>query len=154
MATLIPAIGACKFATSGERRFAERLQEKLEDDYLLWYDVPIGPANAHPDFVVLHPRHGVLILEVKDWKLATLHHADKASFQIYASTGLKHVANPLEQARQYAHAVADCLKKDAQLVHLSGLHTGKLIFPWSYGVVAPFVGGGWRAIAWRGCAAT
>jgi len=66
MATLIPAIGACKFATSGERRFAERLQDKLEDDYLLWYDVPVGPANLHPDFVVLHPRHGVLILEVKD----------------------------------------------------------------------------------------
>ena len=28
--------------TSGERRFAERLEAKLEDDYLLWYDVPRG----------------------------------------------------------------------------------------------------------------
>ncbi len=137
MATLIPAIGACKFATSGERRVAERLQDKLEDDYLIWYDVPVGPANAHPDFVVLHPRHGVLILEVKDWKLSTIHSADKNSFQLYVNTGLKTAPNPLEQARQYAHAVADCLKKDPQLVIANGGHAGKLVLAWSYGVVLP-----------------
>ena len=40
MATLIPALGACvSRMTSGERRLAERLEQKLDDDYLLWYDV-------------------------------------------------------------------------------------------------------------------
>lgn len=35
MATLIPALGTCVARmTSGKRRWAERLQEKLEDDYL------------------------------------------------------------------------------------------------------------------------
>ena len=59
MATLIPAIGACASRmTSGERRLAERLEQKL-DDYLLWYDVPVGPKQSHPDFVVMHPRRGV-----------------------------------------------------------------------------------------------
>lgn len=53
--------------TGGERRLAERLEQKLDDDYLLWYDVPIGPKHLHPDFVVMHPRRGLLILEVKDW---------------------------------------------------------------------------------------
>ena len=57
MATLIPALGSClSRMTSGEKRLAERLEQKLEDDYLLWYDVPIGPKQTHPDFVVLHPR--------------------------------------------------------------------------------------------------
>ena len=135
MATLIPAIGTCKFATSGERRFAERLQEKLEDDYLLWYDVPVGPANAHPDFVVLHPRRGILILEIKDWKRDIIAGADKSSFQLHLDTGLKHVPNPLEQARQYAHAVADCLKKDPQLTFGDGRLNGQLLLPWGYGVV-------------------
>lgn len=38
MAILIPALGACTSRmTSGER-----LQDKLDDDYLLWYDVPVG----------------------------------------------------------------------------------------------------------------
>lgn len=59
MATLTPALGGClSRTTSGEKRLAERLEQKLEDDYLLWYDVPIGPKQTHPDFVVLHPRRG------------------------------------------------------------------------------------------------
>ena len=42
MATLIPLIGSCvSRMTSGERRVAERLEQKLDDDYLLWYDVPM-----------------------------------------------------------------------------------------------------------------
>ncbi|MDP3165898.1 MAG: NERD domain-containing protein, partial [Hydrogenophaga sp.] len=41
MATLIPSFGSCvSRMTSGERRLAERLEQKLDDDYLLWYDVP------------------------------------------------------------------------------------------------------------------
>jgi len=68
MATLIPSIGSCvSRMTSGERRLAERLESKLDDDYLLWYDVPMGPRNTHPDFCVMHPRRGILVLEVKDW---------------------------------------------------------------------------------------
>ena len=70
MAVLIPSIGNCGFANGGERRVAERLEDKLENDYLCWYDVPLGPANAHPDFVDFHPRRGLLILEVKDWRRA------------------------------------------------------------------------------------
>lgn len=59
MATLIPALGSClSRMTSGEKRLAERLEQKLEDDYLLWYDVPIGPKPTHPTFVLLHPRRG------------------------------------------------------------------------------------------------
>ena len=49
MATLIPAFTSCAGKmTAGERRFARRLEEKL-DDALLWYDVPIGPKKLHPD---------------------------------------------------------------------------------------------------------
>ncbi len=47
MATLIPALGACASSmTGGERRLAERLEQKLDADYLLWYDVPIGPKHC------------------------------------------------------------------------------------------------------------
>ena len=48
--------------TNGERRLAERLEQKLDDDYLLWYDVPVGPKQSHPDFVAMHPRRGLQIL--------------------------------------------------------------------------------------------
>lgn len=56
--------------TPGERRFATRLLTKLEDDYHCWFNVPVGRKQLRPDFIVLHPGRGVLVLEVKDWKLA------------------------------------------------------------------------------------
>lgn len=136
MATLIPSYSACTSRmTPGERRFAQRLESKLEDDYLCWYDVPIGQSMRHPDFVVLHPKRGLLILEVKDWKLDTIQSISRSDVSLLTDKGLKHVANPLEQARQYAHAVAGVLEKDPQLVFSSGRMQGKLLFPWAYGVV-------------------
>ena len=136
MATLIPALGACvSRMTGGERRLAERLEQKLDDDYLLWYDVPMGPKNAHPDFCVMHPRRGILILEVKDWRLSTIGQVDKQTWTIVPDGIPKNVINPLEQARQYAHQVVNALERDPQLVQPEGPHAGKLAFPWSYGVV-------------------
>ncbi len=136
MATLIPSYGACAGRmTPGERRFAQRLESKLDDDYFCWYDVPVGPANSHPDFIVLHPRRGLLILEVKDWKPDTIQSITRSDAAILTPKGLKHVANPLEQARQYAHSVVDVLKRDKQLTFSSGRMEGRLMFPWAYGVV-------------------
>ena len=68
MATLIPGIGGCTFDTGGERRFAERLEAKLEDDYLCGTTSRWAQRARHPDFIVLHPRRGLLVLEVKDWR--------------------------------------------------------------------------------------
>lgn len=119
----------------GEKRLAQRLESKLEDDYLIWYDVAIGQAAQHPDFIVLHPKRGLLILEVKDWKRDTIRSATKQSFEIQTDSGIKRVTNPLEQARQYAHAVTKVLEKDPQLTISSGRAAGHLVFQWGYGVV-------------------
>ncbi|WP_294995031.1 3'-5' exonuclease [Sulfuritalea sp.] len=136
MATLIPSYGTCAGRmTPGERRFAQRLEAKLEGDYLCWYDVPVGPTNCHPDFIVLHPQRGLLILEVKDWKPDTIQSITKSDAAILTPQGLKHVLNPLEQARQYAHAVVGVLARDKQLTLSSGKMEGRLTFPWAYGVV-------------------
>lgn len=136
MATLIPALGSClSRMTTGERRLAERLESKLEDDYLLWYDVPVGPKQSHPDFVVIHPLRGLLILEVKDWKLATIQKATPQSFEIIPHGEPKVVVNPLVQARHCAIQVVNALERDPPLVHAAGPHRGKLAFPWGYGVV-------------------
>ncbi len=136
MATLIPGYGTCAGRmTGGERRLAQRLDAKLEDDYLCWYDVPVGAGNCHPDFIVLHPRRGLLVLEVKDWKPDTLQSITRTDATILTAQGIKRVANPLEQARQYAHAVTGVLERDPQLTFSSGRMAGRLMFPWAYGVV-------------------
>ena len=136
MATLIPSIGTCvSRMTQGERRLAERLEQKLDTDYLVWYDVPVGPAQTHPDFVILHPRRGLLILEVKDWHLDTIQKANKQTWEIAPGGVPKNVANPIEQARHYAHQVVDALSRDKHLIADTGKAKGALAFPWSYGVV-------------------
>lgn len=116
MATLIPSFNSCKpRMTSGERRLAERLEEHLEPDYLCWYDVPIGTKYQHPDFVILHPGRGLLVLEVKDWKRDIIRHIDPVRATILTQTGLKEELNPLRQARQNAFAVKNRLELDPQL---------------------------------------
>lgn len=137
MARLIPSLNSVKRKMySGERRFAERLESHLEDDYLCWYDVPVGPRSMHPDFVILHPRRGILILEVKDWRKDNIHAMDKTAAYIHTGGGLKKLINPLEQARAYAHVIVNLLEKDPSLIRPKGRdHAGKLSFPWGYGVV-------------------
>jgi len=121
--------------TNGERRVAQRLESHLEDDYLCWYDVPVGGRQLHPDFAILHPGRGLLILEVKDWRLETIRSADKTSFELNTERGIKHELNPLEQARQYAFSVTKLLEQDDLLVGPPGSpYAGKLLFPWGYGV--------------------
>lgn len=137
MTTLIPAINSVlSRMTPGEKRFAYRLEQFLEDDYLCWYDVPVGPKGLHPDFIVLHPRRGILILEVKDWTQDTVRKMDKSTADILTSQGLKTESNPLEQARQYCHAVVKCLERDPQLVYPpEHAYKGRLIMPFGHGVV-------------------
>ncbi|PCE21541.1 3'-5' exonuclease [Burkholderia ubonensis] len=122
----------------GERRFAERLEQKLDDDYKIWYDVRIASMQEYPDFVILHPQHGVLVLEVKDWKPSTIIKATPGDWDILGTHGPKSVTNPLEQARRYTVGIIDALERDPQLVHPKGHpYQGKLRFPWAFGVVFP-----------------
>ena len=136
MATLFPSLSSLpRSATPGERRLAHRLVDKLEDDYLCWYNVPLGPRQRHPDFILLHPRRGLLVLEVKDWKQDQIQRIDRTSVSLLTDRGLKEQPNPLEQARAYATTLVDLLERDPLLRVREGRYQGRLVLPWGYGVV-------------------
>lgn len=136
MAILLPTLNSClPRMTAGEKKLAHALQQLLEDDYLCWYDVPLGPRNLHPDFVILNPRRGLLILEVKDWKLETIQQIDRQQAVLRTPSGPKRSGNPLEQARQYCHVLTGLLRRDPALVQDDGPYKGQLRFAWGYGVV-------------------
>ena len=137
MATLIPSRNSSlPQMTSGEKRFSERLEQKLEDDYLLWYDVAIGPRQRRPDFIVFHPRRGLLVLEVKDWKPGTIQQADRTLFTLLTGSSSVKEHNPLMQARDGANEIYKVLAQDPALRHPPGhAYEGKLLMPWGFGVV-------------------
>jgi hypothetical protein len=119
----------------GERRTLHQLKRCLGDDYLVWHNVPIGPRARQPDFVVLSPRQGVLLLEVKDWKPSTLVGANRDSVELSTPRGRVTEANPLRQARDYAFELVDLMQRDPALTHADGPFRGKLLFPYGWGVV-------------------
>ena len=134
MATLIPA--SPSFDTRGEERLAQRFKEKLDSECWLWYNIPVGRKQLHPDFVILHPSRGMVVLEVKDWNPETILQADKMQCTIALENGTYKVeTNPLEKARKNALEVVDELKQDATLVQKEGNYRGNLIFPWTYAAV-------------------
>ena len=62
---------------AGERRVLHQLKRCLEDDYLVWHNVPVGTKGLYPDFVILHPGRGLLVLEVKGWRAGAIREASR-----------------------------------------------------------------------------
>lgn len=135
MATIIPALSTISGMTAGERRFGQRLESLLDDDYTVWYDIPLGRQRRYPDFIVLHPGRGLLFLEVKDWKVDTIKAVNANEFIRETNGGRKSDPNPLTQARQCAFAAIDQLKRDPQLTQTKERYQGRLCFPYGYGAV-------------------
>ena len=136
MAIIVPnlRLGHAK-VTSGERRFALRLEHLLEDDYWCFYDIPVGKRRRYPDFIILHPRRGLLFLEVKDWRLRSIKSIDHRKVELLTASGLQAKVNPIEQARQGAYQTVDMLRCDPELRQKRGRFKGNLICPYGYGVV-------------------
>lgn len=137
MAEIIPPLNKQTLSrmTAGERRVARRLEALLEDDYLVWYDIPVGNKQRYPDFIILHPSRGLLFLEVKDWKQETVRRITQSDVSLLTQNGLVTSPHPLEQARQYTYNVTNMLLRDPQLREASGSYKGHLIVPYGWGVV-------------------
>jgi hypothetical protein len=116
MATLIPSLHSClRRMNAGEKRLAQRMEALLDDDAVCWYDVAFGPRYQRPDFAVLDPQHGLLVLEVRDWKLEQILAVGRMSISLLEDSTCRDVANPLEQARQYAGTLRQILDHDPLL---------------------------------------
>ncbi|GIP65105.1 DNA helicase [Virgibacillus pantothenticus] len=121
-------------ATVGERILFHTLKECLDDDYIVYYEPEIN--GKRPDFLIIGPYLGLLVLEVKDYTINTLHRLTKNEWIINSkSDGMVTVDSPLKQAKDYMFSVQNLLKKDKNLTHQEGKYLGKLKFPCGYGAV-------------------
>ncbi|MBN2306161.1 MAG: UvrD-helicase domain-containing protein [Anaerolineae bacterium] len=122
--------GLRRDSSAGERQVLDLLKA-LPDDYYVWPEARIGLHR--PDFIVLHPALGVLVLEVKDW--AWIVSANPMTFTIQKRNGETfNQTNPFEHNRQVAIDLSDKLETRPDLIHSNGPHRGNLILPWHYAV--------------------
>ncbi|MEV5029620.1 3'-5' exonuclease [Paenibacillus sp. LPE1-1-1.1] len=121
-------------AAAGERMLFRTLKAYLADDYVVYYEPEI--EGSRPDFVIIGPDLGLVVLEVKDYTPTALFQIDHDEWQLYTSAGrLEAVENPYKQARGIARHVANHLKKDPQLLQQGGRLPNGLKFPCGFGTV-------------------
>mgnify|MGYP000896848741 CR=1 FL=1 len=107
------------------------LKYALPDNYYVFWNVRV--KNHYPDFIILEPNSGLIILEVKAWKLGTISSANVKNYHFKPDNEIK--INPFEQARGYANDLSNFLKKEKRLCQSDGLYKGNLKFCYTYGVV-------------------
>ncbi|MED4599804.1 3'-5' exonuclease [Paenibacillus validus] len=118
-------------ATAGERILFESLRDHLPSDYIVYYEPEI--RGRRPDFVIIGPDLGLVILEVKDYTKGTLYQINHDEWTLRNTAGeFVKTKSPLKQARDNARLITDHLKKDKNLVQGIGSH---LKFPYGYGTV-------------------
>lgn len=138
MATLVPSIGSARFDSRGELRLAERLKDFLEPNAWVWHNLPVGPRGHHPDFVLLHPVRGILVLEVKDWRLENTSNWTKFEVELITARGVVRVGNPIEQVRAYLFTVKQLIERDkALLLPKEHRFHGRPALSFGFGVVFP-----------------
>ncbi|REJ20992.1 MAG: nuclease [Bacillaceae bacterium] len=121
-------------ATAGERLLFRTLKTYLPDDYIVYYEPEI--RGKRPDFVIIGPDLGLVVLEVKDYTKNTLFQLNHDEWTIISTAGEQTtVKSPLKQARDNMFHIVDVLKKDKNLIHLEGKYQFQLKFPYGYGAV-------------------
>lgn len=133
MATTVPE-SIRTTATAGERLLFKTLRDYLPDDYIVYYEPEI--QGLRPDFVIIGPDLGLIVLEVKDYTINTLYQLNKDEWTIRDTSGELHkVKSPIKQARDYVFKIVDALKKDKSLIQTEGKYQFNLKFPYGYGAV-------------------
>ena len=117
----------------GERKVFVALRDHLPEDYLVYYDIPVD--GRYPDFLIVGPDLGLVVLEVKDWRLKSILEvtADRVRLR-QAKGGELEVGNPVRQVRDYLLRTVDTLKRRPRLCADNQLCCG-----WGAGVVLPYV---------------
>ena len=78
-------------ASAGERKVFALLQQ-LPDEVIVYYEPVV--ANRYPDFIVIIPSVGLLIIEVKGWYPAHILKANNVDFTV-SSRGQPETASTL-----------------------------------------------------------
>lgn len=141
MARLVPKLEVEEIQNRGERDVARALVQQLPDECVVYHSYPWLRPERHSwsnkatlkegeaDFVVLDPRRGILILEVKGGELE--YEGSTRMWQRRLGRGAERITDPFEQARRNMHAIVEEVRRVAFPGH------ERLPFVFGYAVVFP-----------------
>ncbi|MEO0738523.1 MAG: 3'-5' exonuclease [Cyanobacteria bacterium J06649_12] len=136
MALMVPDTIPSK-ASQGEKLLFKILSTQLPDDFIVWYEPRVN--DLYPDFIILGPEFGLLVLEVKGWYAAQVVRGNNNFFDIRWQRGdiakIETCQHPLKQGHGYFGSVADKLKGYPILCEPEGNYQGRLCFPVAVGAV-------------------
>ena len=124
--------------TDGERQVIDLFDQELPDEWEIYVQPHLN--GLKPDIVLLHPRVGVAVFEVKDWDLEAMHyyvkgdHADRDVLMARDKNGKafsRQAANPINKILLYKEELFDlyCPRLDDRAGR--AVITAGLIFPCS-----------------------
>lgn len=107
MAFLIPEnLRFSREIPAGHRRVASALAAGLGDHATAWFEPPFDPTGTRPDFVVLDPTLGVVVLVVVDGEvLGTV----RGRLRVAGPDGEQDAPDPLEQAAAFTEALREAM---------------------------------------------
>ena len=137
MAFMIPtSLTRLTNTTAGERKLFTLFRNTLPDSCVVRYEMLIGERDHRPDYTLIDPNRGILILEVKDWGVERITRATKERFYIRGFRGSsfsKPVLNPYLKCQIYLREARE------QLVSMSILRgkRGRLSMPVDFLIAFP-----------------
>jgi len=123
----------------GERVVFNKLRRLLPNPYFIWFEPTLfgKRKSSRPDFIVLGPDIGLVIIEVKDWTLDRIRAANRETFELRLGSRIERRTNPAQQARSYVldaiTQLENCKYSNPDLyqtlLQTRGAYRGKLAFP-------------------------
>ena len=131
MARFYPALKEFQYLTkpptAGEKALVNFLAQILDSSYEVFFQPHLN--GDFPDVVIMREHHGVCIIEVKDWGLASYNYVDDAHWQLKKNGS--NVRSPIRQVKTY--------KDNLYNYHVAGLAERKMEKHEIYGMIQVMV---------------
>jgi len=119
-------------ASAGEKRVFALLQQ-LPDEVIVYYEPVV--SERYPDFIVIIPNVGLLVIEAKGWYPTHIVSANGNDVIVGSTNQHETHKHPIRQARDYKFRLMDVARRHHEteaLLHASGAHAGGFIFPFGH----------------------
>jgi hypothetical protein len=120
MARMIPEAPGADVESKAEVRLFDHLRDDVSNDFVAFHHVawlmPGGkrrPSQGEADFVIAHPEHGLLVVEVKGGTISYDGATGRWSSQ--GREGIFEIKDPFEQARRTAFSLRKLLERSKRV---------------------------------------